>query len=53
MSHPAHPAPTLATDRLVLRPAVAADFPALEAFLASERSAFMGGPYDRNGAWSN
>jgi RimJ/RimL family protein N-acetyltransferase len=43
--------PTLATARLVLRPPVAADFPALAAMLASDRARWMGGPYDLRGAW--
>lgn len=44
-------APTLRTERLVLRPLQAADFPAYGAFLATERSRFMGGPYTGWAAW--
>lgn len=44
-------APTLRTERLVLRPLQAADFPAYGAFLATERSRFMGGPYRGWAAW--
>lgn len=43
--------PTLATERLILRPMQLADFVAYAAMLASPRSAFMGGPFDRRGAW--
>jgi RimJ/RimL family protein N-acetyltransferase len=43
--------PTLTTVRLVLRPIVMADFPAIAAFLATDRSRFMGGPYDLKAAW--
>lgn len=43
--------PTLTTERLILRPPVFADFPALEALLASPRSRYMGGPYDTFAAW--
>jgi RimJ/RimL family protein N-acetyltransferase len=44
--------PTLATARLVLRPQRLSDFDAFAAFLASARAEFMGGPHDRNVAWS-
>jgi RimJ/RimL family protein N-acetyltransferase len=44
-------APTLRTERLVLRPLQAADFSAYGAFLATERSRFMGGPYQGWAAW--
>jgi RimJ/RimL family protein N-acetyltransferase len=44
-------APTLTTARLVLRPMALADFPATAAFLATDRSRYMGGPYDVRGAW--
>jgi RimJ/RimL family protein N-acetyltransferase len=43
--------PTLTTERLILRPLKAADFDAFGAFLASERSRFMGGPYEGWAAW--
>ncbi|MET4682462.1 GNAT family N-acetyltransferase [Brevundimonas faecalis] len=42
---------TLRTERLTLRPQVLDDFAAYEAFLASDRSAGMGGPFDRRAAW--
>jgi RimJ/RimL family protein N-acetyltransferase len=44
--------PSLATARLVLRPQRIADFEPFAAFLATGRSEFMGGPYDRNVAWA-
>ena len=44
-------APTLTTGRLTLRPHRLDDFPAYADLLASERSRFMGGPYDRQNAW--
>jgi RimJ/RimL family protein N-acetyltransferase len=44
-------APTLQTARLTLRPMVMDDFPAYAAFLASDRSVGMGGPYDPRAAW--
>jgi len=43
--------PTLTTGRLVLRPPVEADFDAYFAFMASERSRYMGGPYEKWPAW--
>lgn len=43
--------PTLTTERLILRAPVHADFPAYEALWASQRSRFMGGPYDTFEAW--
>lgn len=43
--------PTLRTARLVLRPLRATDFETYSVFLASERSRFMGGPYDGWAAW--
>lgn len=43
--------PTLGTPRLLLRPFVETDYPAYGAFLASERSRFMGGPYEGWAAW--
>ncbi|MEL6225493.1 MAG: GNAT family N-acetyltransferase, partial [Pseudomonadota bacterium] len=43
--------PTLHTERLILRPLAADDFASFEAFLASERSEKMGGPYDARSAW--
>lgn len=44
--------PTLATERLTLRAPVMADFPDYAAFLASDRSVWMGGPLDQRGAWA-
>lgn len=44
-------APTLHSARLTLRPLTMADYPAYAAFLASDRSVHMGGPYDRFGTW--
>lgn len=43
--------PTLTTSRLILRPPVYADYPAYAAFLASPRSAYMGGPFAGWAAW--
>ncbi|WP_299194379.1 GNAT family N-acetyltransferase [uncultured Litoreibacter sp.] len=44
--------PTLETERLILRAPKAEDFPALRAFFASERAAFVGGPVeDERTAW--
>ena len=43
--------PTLTTARLVLRPAVMADFAAYAAFLATDRARYMGGPHDARTAW--
>ncbi|PJE25859.1 Protein N-acetyltransferase, RimJ/RimL family [Pseudooceanicola antarcticus] len=43
--------PTLGTERLVLRPMRAGDWPAYGAFMASERARYMGGPFDTEGAW--
>ena len=41
-----HAIPTLRTRRLVLRPAIEADFPAYRNLMASPRSTYMGGPFD-------
>lgn len=43
--------PTLATERLILRPPVCDDFPAYAALLASDRATHMGGPYETFAAW--
>lgn len=43
--------PTLRTERLTLRPPVFADFPAYERLMASQRSVYMGGPFDTRAAW--
>jgi hypothetical protein len=48
---PAHPIPSLTTERLVLRAPVANDFPAYAQLLASPRAEGMGGPYSRRAAW--
>ena len=44
--------PTLTTERLVLRPATMADFPAYRGFVTSDRAGFMGGPHDAATAWN-
>lgn len=44
-------APTLATERLTLRPIVSEDFERFAKFLASSRSEWMGGPYSIREAW--
>lgn len=44
-------APTLHTERLILRPLAEKDFPAMEAFYASDRSRFVGGPLDAERTW--
>jgi RimJ/RimL family protein N-acetyltransferase len=43
--------PTLATERLILRPPRPEDFPAYARFCASPRSAGMGGPFGERAAW--
>ena len=43
--------PTLATERLILRPPVVDDFGAYALLLASSRAVYMGGPYTRRAAW--
>lgn len=43
--------PVLQTTRLTLRPPVAGDWPGYRDFLASGRSAGMGGPYGLRDAW--
>lgn len=43
--------PTLMIQRLILRPPCKADLAPLSAMLASDRSRYMGGPYDALGAW--
>jgi RimJ/RimL family protein N-acetyltransferase len=48
---PAAPGPTIRTERLVLRPYRPADVEALAAFLATDRAAFMGGPFTPATAW--
>lgn len=44
-------APTLQTERLMLRPIRIGDFDAYAAMMGSGRAGFMGGPYDRLVAW--
>lgn len=44
-------APTLETERLILRPPQLSDAPAHAAFFASERSRFVGGPTTAERAW--
>lgn len=44
-------APTIRTERLILRAPVIADFPDYADFLGSSRAQHMGGPYDQRGAW--
>lgn len=44
-------APTLETERLVLRPYKLSDFDAFAAYFASARSAFTDGPVSREMAW--
>ena len=43
--------PTLETQRLTLRAPAPQDFDVFAAFYASDRSRFVGGPLDREGAW--
>lgn len=45
--------PTLETERLVLRAPALADFDAIAAFYASDRSQFVGGPMSGELAWRN
>jgi len=44
-------APTLATERLMLRPIILDDFAEYERLMASPRSEYMGGPFDMPAAW--
>lgn len=44
-------APTLTTERLILRPITLDDFPSYERLMASPRSVYMGGPFDQAAAW--
>ena len=43
--------PRLETERLILRAPVLPDFETFNAIFESERSEWMGGPFDRSGAW--
>jgi len=45
--------PTLETERLILRAHTLADFDAIAAFYASDRSQFVGGPMSAEMAWRN
>jgi RimJ/RimL family protein N-acetyltransferase len=44
--------PVIETDRLILRVPRREDFEAFAELLASPRTSYMGGPYDRDGAWA-
>lgn len=44
--------PTLKTERLTLRPYQRSDFDTYAAFMGSDRAVHMGGPIDRNKAWT-
>ena len=48
---PLRAAPTLRTERLVLRPHTREDWPDYAAFMASDRAVHMGGPFDAQQAW--
>jgi RimJ/RimL family protein N-acetyltransferase len=43
--------PTLATDRLLLRPMTRDDWPAYRDLMASERAEHMGGPFSTRASW--
>lgn len=43
--------PSLETDRLILRPPTASDWPFWEAFEGSDRARFIGGPYSSAQSW--
>ena len=43
--------PTFSTVRLILRPMTFTDWPNYAAFMASDRSRYMGGPYSTKAAW--
>lgn len=43
--------PNIETERLRLRAPTLEDFPAFEVIMTSDRARFMGGPFDRWGAW--
>ncbi len=45
--------PQLTTERLALRAPRVTDFDAYAAIFMSDRSVFMDGPYDREGAWAD
>ncbi|MEJ5218078.1 GNAT family N-acetyltransferase [Cognatishimia sp. D5M38] len=44
-------APTLETDRLILRPMELDDWSAYKKLMGSERAAYMGGPFSERDAW--
>lgn len=44
--------PMLRTERFILRPMTMDDWPAYFAFMQTERSAGMGGPFDKKMAWA-
>lgn len=44
-------APTLETERLVLRPMAQGDWPDYCAMMGSERAVYMGGPFEPRAAW--
>lgn len=44
--------PTLHTDRLILRPYLRSDFDTYAGFMGSDRALHMGGPIDREKAWT-
>lgn len=48
---PPRPCPEIATDRLVLGPQTAEDWPDFLAIMASDRAKYMGGPYSVADAW--
>lgn len=50
---PTLPIPVITTERLVLRGPRAEDHAAYASFAASDRSRFVGGPYDEMDAWKN
>lgn len=45
--------PTLKTERLILRAPTLDDFPAYFELMSSPRARYMGGPFDRWGAWTS
>lgn len=45
--------PVLTTPRLTLRAPVLADWPAYRDVFTSDRTVFMDGPFDENGAWAD
>ena len=43
--------PTLATERLILRPYAVEDFDGYASFVGSDEAVYMDGPHDRGTAW--